>query len=86
MIITAPGKKPYDFVARFFAPNLRITEDYVTGSIYCSLGPYWSKRLGKNKLIAYQASKRSGIIHLTVYQNKVKIGGKAKTITIGRSI
>ncbi|PPR79528.1 MAG: putative isomerase YddE [Alphaproteobacteria bacterium MarineAlpha2_Bin1] len=86
VIVTAPGNKNYNFFARFFAPNLRINEDYVTGSIYCSLAPYWSKRLGLTNMTAYQASERTGIIRLKVSDNKVRIGGQAKTIIIGKSI
>lgn len=86
VIVTAPGYDQYNFVARFFAPNLRINEDYVTGSIYCSLGPYWSNRLGVKKMKVYQASNRPGIIDLKMYKDKIRIGGQAKTITIGKSI
>ena len=86
VIVTSPGNEKYNFFARFFAPNLRVNEDYVTGSIYCSLAPYWSERLGLKNMIAYQASERPGIIDLKVYKDKVRIGGKAKTITIGKSI
>ena len=86
VIVTAPGYDKFDFIARFFAPNLRINEDYVTGSIFCSLGPYWSMRLGLKYMTAYQASIRPGVIDLKVYNDKVRIGGEAKTILLGKSI
>ncbi len=86
IIVTSPGFNEFNFIARFFAPNIRINEDYVTGSIYCSLGPYWSKRLGLHNMTAYQASKRPGVIDLEIHENKIRIGGQAKTITIGKSI
>lgn len=57
VIVTAPGKHS-DFVSRFFAPNAGINEDPVTGSAHCTLIPYWAKRLNKNKLHAFQLSKR----------------------------
>jgi PhzF family phenazine biosynthesis protein len=59
MIITAPGKKA-DFVSRFFAPGAGINEDPVTGSAHSQLIPFWSEKLGKNKLHALQLSKRGG--------------------------
>ena len=59
MIITAPGKK-VDFVSRFFAPGAGVNEDPVTGSAHSQLIPFWSEKLGKNKLHALQLSKRGG--------------------------
>ena len=59
MIITAPGKK-VDFVSRFFAPASGINEDPVTGSAHSQLIPFWSEKLGKNKLHALQLSQRGG--------------------------
>lgn len=59
MIITAPGKK-VDFVSRFFAPAAGINEDPVTGSAHSQLIPFWSEKLGKNKLHALQLSQRGG--------------------------
>ena len=61
MIITAPGKK-VDFVSRFFAPASGIDEDPVTGSAHSQLIPFWSEKLGKNKLHALQLSQRGGEI------------------------
>ena len=59
IIVTAPGDN-CDFVSRFFAPKGGIPEDPVTGSAHCSLIPYWSERLNKQKLHARQLSKRGG--------------------------
>ena len=61
MIITAPGKS-VDFVSRFFAPGAGINEDPVTGSAHSQLIPFWSEKLGKNKLHALQLSQRGGEI------------------------
>jgi len=35
-----------------------VNEDPVTGSAHCCLGPYWAKKLGKEELVAFQASAR----------------------------
>jgi PhzF family phenazine biosynthesis protein len=61
VIVTSRGSNgQHDFVSRFFAPGSGIDEDPVTGSAHCCLTPYWASRLGKNELVAYQASRRGG--------------------------
>ncbi len=72
-----------DFISRFFAPGAGIDEDPVTGSAHCALTPYWAKRLGKDKLRAYQASKRGGRILCTLEGDRVKLAGKAVTVLKG---
>jgi PhzF family phenazine biosynthesis protein len=76
VITTAPSSK-YDFISRFFAPSKGIPEDPVTGSAHCSLIPYWSKRLGKTKLHAYQASPRGGELWCQDRGERVSMSGKA---------
>ncbi len=73
----------YDFVSRYFVPAFGIDEDPVTGSNHASLAPFWAKKLGTNKLIAYQASKRGGVLELTVSDNQVFITGRALTYLRG---
>jgi len=60
MITSVASSKTYDFVSRFFAPGAGVDEDPVTGSAHCCLGPFWSERLGKDAIVAYQASARGG--------------------------
>lgn len=79
-----PRAEGYDYVCRVFAPQLGIDEDPVTGSAQCYLGPYWSDRLGKEKLLAYQASPRGGTLRVRPEGNRVRIGGKAVTVLKGR--
>eukprot|EP00475_Leptophrys_vorax_P030092 TRINITY_DN44807_c0_g1_i1.p2 TRINITY_DN44807_c0_g1~~TRINITY_DN44807_c0_g1_i1.p2 ORF type:complete len:550 (+),score=-5.51 TRINITY_DN44807_c0_g1_i1:252-1901(+) len=55
-----------DFVSRFFAPQSGIDEDPVTGSSFCTLGPYWSEILGHKQLLGYQASSRPGMVAVRV--------------------
>jgi PhzF family phenazine biosynthesis protein len=73
----------YDFVSRFFAPASGIDEDPVTGSAHSCLGPFWQKRLGKSRLKAYQASRRGGVIHVSLNGNRVLLGGNAITVFRG---
>jgi predicted PhzF superfamily epimerase YddE/YHI9 len=81
LIVTAKATTPpYDFVNRFFAPGAGVNEDPVTGSAYCVLGPFWRHRLGKNELLAYQASARGGVVRVRVGERRVYIGGKAVTV------
>lgn len=77
IIVTAKGESS-DFVSRYFAPSCGVSEDPVTGSAHCTLIPYWSKILGKNKMIAHQLSKRGGVLGCEHVGDKVKISGKAK--------
>ena len=82
VIVTAPGKNS-DFVSRFFAPKVGIPEDPVTGSAHCSLIPYWSERLGKKKLHAFQLSARGGELFCLDRGDRVSIGGKAVAFLSG---
>ncbi|MFT5234877.1 MAG: PhzF family phenazine biosynthesis protein [Shewanella sp.] len=74
---TESEKREYDFVSRYFWPANGGGEDPVTGSIHAGLAPYWSQKLAKNELTAYQASKRGGLLLCRVEANKVYISGKA---------
>ncbi|MHC4657791.1 MAG: PhzF family phenazine biosynthesis protein [Planctomycetota bacterium] len=74
--VTAPGRKS-DFVSRFFAPGAGIDEDPVTGSSHCELVPYWSERLGKKKLHAFQLSQRGGELFCEALGGRVRIAGHA---------
>jgi PhzF family phenazine biosynthesis protein len=76
VIATAPGRQA-DFVSRFFAPAKGVPEDPVTGSAHCSLIPYWSERLGKKKLHAFQVSPRGGELWCEDRGDRVTISGKA---------
>jgi PhzF family phenazine biosynthesis protein len=72
-----------DFVSRFFAPRAGIDEDPVTGSAHCSLGPFWADRLGKQKLLGFQASSRGGYVRVALNGDRVLLGGQAVTVFRG---
>lgn len=74
--VTAPGST-VDCISRSFAPKLGVSEDPVCGSGHCHIIPYWSKRLQKNTLTAYQASKRGGTLYCRFEDNKVFMAGEA---------
>ncbi len=75
-IVTAKGDSA-DFVSRFFAPEVGVPEDPVTGSAHCNLIPYWAERLGKTELFARQVSARGGELFCELKGDRVKIGGNA---------
>ena len=76
--------KEYDFISRYFAPSKGISEDPVTGSAHCSLAPYWSKKLNKTEMNAFQASKRGGSMKVKIYGDRVFLTGKAVTVMEGK--
>ncbi|MBL4800914.1 MAG: PhzF family phenazine biosynthesis protein [Emcibacter sp.] len=86
VIVTAPADQSgIDFVSRFFAPAQGIPEDPVTGSIHCTLIPYWAERLGKTNMQARQISARSGELQCEYLkeEKRVYIAGYAITYLKG---
>ncbi len=78
IIVTARSDSlEFDFISRYFAPASGVNEDPVTGSAHCALGPYWQGKLGKSDLTAYQASRRGGIVKLSVRGERVLLRGQA---------
>lgn len=84
IITSRSNNTSYDFISRFFAPLKGVNEDPVTGSAHCVLAPYWSGKLGKEVLVAYQASERGGYMKVKVEGDRVLLTGKAVTILEGR--
>ena len=70
-----------DFVSRFFAPAVGVDEDPVTGSAHCTLGPYWAAKLGRNKLTAFQASARGGVVKMEMRGERVILHGQAVLVS-----
>jgi PhzF family phenazine biosynthesis protein len=84
VMITSTSDDPrFDFVSRYFAPGAGIDEDPVTGSAHCCLGPFWSERLGKSEMTAYQASARGGVVRVRLNGDRVILGGQAVTVWRG---
>jgi len=77
-IVTAPGEGDVDYVCRMFLPPAGIDEDPATGSIHCTLAPYWAGRLGKDTFRAQQLSIRGGSVQCTIGGDRVKIAGRAR--------
>ena len=84
LALTAPSRRAaYDVVSRCFYPSQGIDEDPVTGSAHCALGPYWSERLKKPVLTAFQASKRGGVLLVRPKEARVELGGRAVSVWKG---
>lgn len=86
LCVTACSEDPqFDFVSRFFAARFGIVEDPATGSVHCTLGPFWAERLGKTKLVARQLSDRGATIgvDLTSKPGRVWLEGSAVTLFAG---
>ncbi|KAF3686320.1 Phenazine biosynthesis-like domain-containing protein 2 [Channa argus] len=81
----SPDEQPgYDFYSRYFAPWYGVPEDPVTGSTHTILGSYWSKHLGKKRMLAYQCSSRGGELELEVRDDgRINIAGQTVTVLQG---
>ncbi len=77
-IVTSPGEGGVDYVCRLFSPSEGIDEDPATGSIHCTLAPYWAGRLGKQTFHTQQLSARGGQLQCTLVGDRVKIVGSAR--------
>ncbi len=78
--VTARGVGGFDFVSRFFAPNIGVNEDPVTGSVHCLLAPYWAEKLGKTEMVGRQVSARGGMVRVGLRGDRVAISGQAVTV------
>lgn len=74
--VTAKSTR-FDFVSRWFGPNVGVNEDPVTGSAHTSLAPFWAGRLGKSQLSAEQGGQRKGQLRCELQGDRVIISGKA---------
>ena len=73
---TAKGRE-YHCVSRSFAPKLSVNEDPVCGSGHCHIAPYWFNELGLDSIVAYQASRRGGVLYCSMDNGRIRMSGKA---------
>jgi predicted PhzF superfamily epimerase YddE/YHI9 len=85
VVITSPSDNPkYDFISRCFCPWIGINEDPVTGAAHTILANYWSVRLQKDHLMAYQASKRGGSMKIQIVDsNSILVTSNAVIVLEG---
>ncbi len=80
--VTAKGIET-DCVSRSFCPKLSIAEDPVCGSAHCQIADYWSGKLNKKQIVAYQASKRGGYLYCEMREDgRINISGKAALVAV----
>jgi PhzF family phenazine biosynthesis protein len=85
VIATAPAAMPgADFVSRFFAPANGVPEDPVSGIAHLALVPYWAERLGRQRLVGRQLSRRGGTVIGVDRGRRVTLLGKAILVAEGR--
>jgi predicted PhzF superfamily epimerase YddE/YHI9 len=84
VMVTAPADAAgADFVLRFFAPRCGVPEDPVTGSACCTLAPFWAARLGRERLVGRQLSRRGGVMRVALAGSRVRLSGQAVTVLKG---
>ncbi|HZX59401.1 MAG TPA: PhzF family phenazine biosynthesis isomerase, partial [Mucilaginibacter sp.] len=84
VLVTAPsGSAEYDYHYRYFWPWAGTDEDPVTGGIQTFLAKYWSKKLGKTNMKAFQSSSRTGYMNIELKGDKVFLKSEAIIILEG---
>jgi len=83
--VTALGDES-DFVSRTLVPHVHQLEDPATGSSHAALAPFWSKRLNKSKMTAYQLSSRGGKFNIRLENNLVNLSGEFQCLSSGTFI
>ena len=82
-ICTARGADT-DIISRVFVPGAGVDEDSVTGSAHAVLTPFWTERLGRESLTAFQASSRGGYLTCRLDGDRVWLEGGCVTVVEGR--
>jgi PhzF family phenazine biosynthesis protein len=84
VLVTAPSNNQYyDYHYRYFWPWAGTNEDPVTGGVQTFLAKYWSEKLNKKILKAFQSSARTGYMNLELKKDKVLISSQAVIIFEG---
>ena len=82
-------KEPAGYHLRWFTPtdeinlcgHATLATAYVI--LHCQIADYWSQVLGKNKIVAYQASKRGGTLYCELIGDcRIRISGRAVLFAI----
>jgi PhzF family phenazine biosynthesis protein len=84
VLVTSPSAdENYDYHYRYFWPWAGTNEDPVTGGVQTFLAKYWSVRLNKTTMRAFQSSRRTGYMSVELRQSKVMITGQAIVVFEG---
>ena len=84
VLVTSPSNNTeYDYHYRYFWPWAGTNEDPVTGGVQTFLAKYWSEKLNKKIMKAFQSSSRTGFMTVELQKDKVLISSQAKIIFEG---
>jgi PhzF family phenazine biosynthesis protein len=73
----------HDFHYRYFWPWAGTNEDPVTGGVQTFLAKYWSEKLGKKAMMAFQSSTRTGYMTVELQAETVLLISQAVIILEG---
>ena len=76
-------RENFDYEYRYFFPWSGADEDPVTGGVQSFLVKYWSDKLNKEKMKAFQSSERTGSMEVELTDNSVVISSNAIIFTTG---
>ena len=78
VLVTAPSTdNGYDYHYRYFWPWAGTNEDPVTGGVQTFLAKYWSDKLNKKRMKAFQSSSRTGYMNVALQGEKVLLTSRA---------
>jgi PhzF family phenazine biosynthesis protein len=84
VLVTAPAMdNGYDYHYRFFWPWAGTNEDPVTGGVQTFLAKYWSEKLHRKNMKAFQSSGRTGYMNITMQHEKVLLTSQAVIVLEG---
>jgi PhzF family phenazine biosynthesis protein len=84
VLVTAPSTaNGYDYHYRYFWPWAGTNEDPVTGAVQTFLAKYWSVKLNRKKMKAFQSSGRTGYMQVALQNDKVLITSRAMIVLEG---
>lgn len=83
VLVTARGEDGFDFHSRYFWPWKGTHEDPVTGGSHTFMTKYWSRKLNKTRMRAFQSSARTGILELELKDEILLIKGHAVILLEG---
>jgi PhzF family phenazine biosynthesis protein len=84
VLVTAPAvNNGYDYHYRYFWPWAGTNEDPVTGGVQTFLAKYWSVKLNKKRMKAFQSSSRTGYMNVELKRKKVLLTSRAVIVLEG---
>ena len=84
VLVTARSRnEAFDYQYRYFWPWAGTNEDPVTGGVQTFLAKYWSEKLNKEKMLAFQSSERTGQMAVELDNDKVRISSTAVIVFEG---